>query len=120
MATQVLGDLGAVLDLQFRQGSTFGPHEIVLTNPGDTPMDLTGAEIRGQLRRNPGEGNPVAFTVTFGDRTAGEFSFELSAEQTAALTPPKYIYDLELEDTLGRVIPLFHGEVIVELEVTHD
>jgi hypothetical protein len=117
---KVLGDLGDVVELQIRQGSTFGPHHGVLANPDDTPMNLAGCTIRGQLRRNPGAGDPVAFTCTITDPDEGEFTIELSDEATSELQPPKYVYDFELEDATGRVLPLFHGEVVVELEVTHD
>lgn len=120
MAPKVLGDLGDVVEFQIRQGSTFGPHACEQLNPDGTPVDLTGCTIRGQMRRNPGAANPIAFTCEITDPTAGLWTFELSAEETAALEQTKYIYDLELEDVTGRVLPLFHGEVIVELEVTHE
>jgi hypothetical protein len=115
---KVLGDLGDVVELQIRQGSTFGPHQAVLANPDGTPMNLTGCTIRAMLRRNP-SASAVSFECEITDAAAGEWTFGLSAEQTATLEPPKYVYDVELEDASGRVLPLFHGEVIVELEVTH-
>lgn len=115
---KVLGDFGDQLDLQIKQGSTFGPHQGVISNPDDTPVDLTGCELRAQLRRNPGDSSVVTFDVEITDPAEGEFTFELTKEQTATLSPPKYQWDMELEDAAGRVTPICFGDVLVALEVT--
>jgi len=115
---KVLGDFGDQLDLQMRQGSTFGPHECVITNPDESAMDLSGCTIRASLRRNPGATEVVLFTVSVTDTAAGAFTFGLAKEATIGLVPPKYIWDMELQDAAGRVLPICRGEVLVELEVT--
>lgn len=49
MAT--LGYIGEKLDLLVRQGATLGPFAVTLTNPDNTPVNLTGATLRAHLRK---------------------------------------------------------------------
>lgn len=128
MNAPVIGSVGEAIDLLIRQGATFGPHQVTLTNPDGTPVNLTGATVRGQIRRTAlSTGSPLAdLAVTIIDAPNGVFEFGLSSTQTAALgadeSPQGHasraVWDMELQDTLGRVIPLFTGKVNVYREVT--
>lgn len=122
-----IGSIGNRLDLLIRQGATFGPVTDTLSNPDETPVDLTGATIRGQIRKQPADTAIVAsFDVVVTDAAGGKYTFGLSASTTAAIaagadvTKPESVYawDIELQDTLGRVIPLHWGTVRVHREVT--
>jgi len=116
---QTLGDIGDRVDLVIKQGATFGPFSGFITNPNGSPVDLTGCELRAQLRRRPSE-PAVNFDIEITDAVGGEFTLQLAKETTAGLTsPPKYVWDFELEDALGRVSPICYGDVQVSLEVTH-
>jgi len=128
MATvPTLGYIGEKLNLLIRQGATLGPHVVTARNPDTTPVNLTGATIRGQIRKTAL--NPVitiALTVTMTDAVNGVFEFGLTDEQTAALVAgetqgdpaSKYVWDMEMEDSVGRVLPLFYGDVAIFREVT--
>lgn len=124
-----IGSKGAELDLLVKQGSTFGPVRGTLKNPDGTPMNLTGASIRGQVRKTPNSALIVAAQPTFTiiDATAGEFELEFSSEATENLpaddcgefSPSStYVWDVELIDTNDRVIPLIYGNVNVFRQVT--
>ena len=123
-----VGTRGERLDLIVRQGATLGPHTVTLTNPNGTPVDLTGATIQGHVRKNPlDSGAPVAsFVITYVDRVAGKYSFEIAHTVTAAIPAGEfqnspesmYQYDMELLDTAGRIIPLHYGDFINFREVT--
>lgn len=117
MPAKVLGDFGDNVDLEVKQGSTFS-RDGAFANPDGTPVDLTGCELRAQLRRTV-DSPAVNFGVEVTDAAAGEFTFGLSKEQTIGLTQSKYLWDFEYEDTLGRVTPICYGEVRVQAEVTH-
>lgn len=124
-----IGTKGAELDLLIRQGATFGPVTSTISNPDGTPMDLTGATLRAQVRKTPtspiGEGCVASFTIT--NPTSGNFDWYFSATATSTLaadneseTAPAsvYVWDMEIEDAAGRVIPLMYGKVNVFREVT--
>lgn len=128
MATiPTIGDYGVRLDLDIKQGSTFGPFTGMVSNPDQTPMDLTSCLVRGQIRKKALDADVVqAFTCIITDAAAGKFSFELSDTETAAIVAgestaqaaSKYVYDMELVDSTGRVIPLMYGNVTMFREVT--
>jgi hypothetical protein len=46
-----IGTKGSELDLLIRQGATFGPNSCTLTNPDNSPVNLTGATIKMQLKK---------------------------------------------------------------------
>lgn len=127
MTTAQIGYIGERLDLLIRQGATLGPFICTLTNPDATPVNLTGATIRGQIRKQPSDTAVVAnLSVMVMDAAGGQYSFALDAATTAGIvagadiTKPESVYawDMELQDSLGRVIPLYWGTVRVHREVT--
>lgn len=124
-----IGTKGSELDLLIRQGATFGPIVSTITNPDTSPMNLTGATFRAQIRKTPTsplvEGATADFTVT--NAAAGQFSWGFSSAVTTLLAADSeselaaastYVWDMELEDSTGRVIPLMYGKVNVFREVT--
>lgn len=125
MAT--LGYIGEKLDLLIRQGATLGPFNVTLTNPNNTPVNLTNAVLRAHLRKKALDVVKVAqFDVTITDAVAGKFQFGLTDDATAVITAGEtlkdvasvYVWDMELEDALGRVTPLYYGDCKVFREVT--
>lgn len=127
MATAKIGAIGDQLDLTIKQGSTFICN-VQMNNPDTTAVDLTSCAIRGQIRKNALDADPAVavFDVTIIDAVAGEFSFGLTDEVTMAISADesiakpgsKYVWDMELEDSLGNVLPIFYGIVTVFREVT--
>jgi hypothetical protein len=124
-----IGTKGAELDLLIRQGATFGPINATLRNPDNSPMNLTGSLIRSQVRKTPTsplvEGCVASFDIT--DPTNGQFNWWFESDVTALLVADNesenapastYVWDMELEDSNGRVIPLLYGKVNVFREVT--
>lgn len=124
-----IGTKGAELDLLIRQGATFGPIVSRITNPNGTPMNLAGATIRAQVRKTPtspiGEGCTASFNIIEAADGRFQWFFTAAATQTLAadaeseLSPSStYVWDMELEDSTGRIIPIFYGKVNVFREVT--
>ncbi len=128
MPVETLGEIGAELNLLIKQGSTFGPYPMTFTDP-DTlnPIDLTGCELRGQVRSLPSSGT-VAATIIFTITSAvdGEATMEIDFEDTEAMAAgllltsaeSQYYWDCELVDAAGHVLPMLYGTVQVFREVT--
>ncbi len=125
MAT--LGYIGDKVDLLVRQGATFGPMRVELTNPDATPVNLTGCTVRGQLRKKALSADVVAqFEVAVIDPQGGVFTFGFTDEVTAGIPAGEsvkalesaYVWDMEVLDSTGRVNPLYYGDVKVFREVT--
>ena len=123
-----IGSIGERLDIILRQGSTLGPFLVTLTNELGVPIDLTGATISGQVRKNALDtGAPIAaFDIVYVNRVAGQFSFGMAKAITVAIPAgeyqkdeaSQYKWDMELLDTLTRCIPLYYGNFENFREVT--
>lgn len=123
-----IGNVGARQDLQIRQGATLGPLRVTAKDrTTGTPLDLTGCLVRGQIRKTAASPTVIAqFAITIVDALAGRFDVDMDEATTAAIpagadmTRPEscYVYDIELRDSLNRVIPLLWGNVNVLREVT--
>lgn len=123
----VLGYIGEKLDLLVKQGSTLGPFRVTLLNADQTPVNLTGCTIRGHVRKKALSADIAAlFAVSITEAAQGKFEFGLPDELTAAIPAGEtlkdplslYVWDMELEDALGRVMPLYYGDCKVFREVT--
>lgn len=120
--------LGERLDFELHQGASLLPVRHTLLNPNGTPVDLTGATVRGQIRRKALD---VAVVVSFTTRiaptpTEGWYEFALTDEQTQGIPcgdlisdpASKYEWDMEVEDALGDVRCTFYGTVRVKAGTT--
>lgn len=133
MATSKISTLGERRDLELHQGASLRPVRQYLTRRATpdaepTPVDLTGAQVRGQIRKTA---LSAVIEVSFGARiapvpTEGWIEFWLTDEQTASLTAgdeltsPEslYAYDIEVEDAEGNVDVTLSGAVRVRAGVT--
>jgi hypothetical protein len=85
------------------------------------PVDLTGAEVRMQIRAGLGGAVLLELTTENGGLAItgpGTLTRTLSATETAALTWTDGVYDLEVEYADGTVQRYLQGAVTVSREVT--
>ncbi len=122
-----IGTFGERLDLHIKQGATFGPMRFEMVNPDDTSVDLSNCEIRSQIRQQASDASVVLdIDCPLTNPMLGKFEFSLSDEQTRLIDAGssteemqnRFVWDMELEDGTGRVIPLYYGQVLVLREVT--
>lgn len=107
-------------NLLIEQGSTF-EISIQIFDSDDTPRDLTGLTVNAQLRRNHRSRMAVDFTIDVTTPTEGEFKLKLTAQQTQALRPGRYVYDVEVVDENAAPIIVaraLQGNARVTPEVT--
>ncbi len=123
-----IGDVGARLDLDIRQGGTFGPYEVQeLDDATGLPVDISGCTFVGQIRKTPTSATVVAtFTCVVTDGLLGLWTYGMADEVTAAITAgnasgmaeSRYTYDIEMHDVAGNVYPRLYGGVFVWAENT--
>jgi hypothetical protein len=86
-----------------------------------TPVNLTSYTARMQVRQNSTATTPVLSLVSPTHITLGAdgtIEVEATPTQTAAIDIRAGVYDLELEDSYGRVTRFVQGKVTVSPEVT--
>jgi hypothetical protein len=99
------------------QGITFNL-TINVSDAVGNPLDLTGYELRSQMRKSYASNSFVAFTVVSDNPEEGDLTISLTASQTSALKSGRYVYDIEIEDQDEVVTRVLEGIITVTPEVT--
>ena len=101
----------------FEQGATFSRQLTVQDN--GTAMNLTNYSARMQLRSSV-ESTTVSLAVTCTITAAsdGILSVSNTAAETMAVDAGIYVYDLEIESSIGVVTRLMQGTATITANVT--
>lgn len=122
-----LGGIGEKIELLISQGDDFGPHEVTLQNSDGTPLDLTGANISGGLKKNLSDTTLAAiFAVTYTNPAAGIFTFGISKFNTEGLSASLdlndpaclHLFDLKVALANGRREKIYYGPARVHASVS--
>lgn len=113
-----------VYDIIVDQGATL-LRSIGLKNSAKRAVPLVGYTGVMEIRYQKTESTEVVLTLTTENggievnASAGTVLIIASPAQTAALTPGKYVYDLEMTETsTGSVTKIIQGNLTVRAEVT--
>ena len=112
--------MAAVANLSIDQGATFSS-DITVKDINGNVFDLTGYTAVAKLAKGYSSTRTrTAMTTAFAaDRTTGILSISLTANQTAALDPERYVYDVEITQTSsGIVTRVLEGVITVRPEVS--
>lgn len=107
------------LNILVEAGATFSKTITVNSTP-NTPLNLTGKTLRGQIRYKLQDSAAAAtFTFTLANQSTnpGVATWILSATDSALLSQTRAVYDVELVDG-STVTRLLEGEVFISLNVT--
>ena len=110
-------------DFTIHQGTTFRQPLVWKTGSSLTPVDLTGATARLQVRSKVAS-EDVLLSLSTEDTgivlggSAGTIDLFLSDTDTSALTWEYGVYDLEIVRASGDVVRLLQGVFTVSKEVT--
>ena len=108
-------------DLVINAGSTFpnafAEAEFFPTDNVGAPFSLTGWVAKLQIRETPDKPAVIDIEPTV-DVTTSSVKFSLSAEETADLVLPNYVWACELQETAtGKVMTLARGLVEVAPQI---
>ena len=93
--------------------------DFYLDNIDGTPLDLTGYTGKSEVRKHPDSvGAATTFSLTFVDRTNGRFRLSLSKEQTSAVKPGRYAYDVMFTDSSSKKSIVVEGNILATQEIT--
>jgi hypothetical protein len=108
-----------IYNILIQQGSSYS-QQLTIKQPDGTPVDLTGATVRSQVRERYDDASPiVSFTTAIdADPTTGIFTLSLTDAQTAAFSFTKALYDIEIVYSDASVDRILQGNVILSKEVT--
>ena len=92
-------------DLYADQGCTFSSTITVYQNNNE-PFDLTDYGARGQIRKSYASTNFVDFNC---EVNIGSVVISLTAEQTRVMKAGRYLYNVEIYNGDGNVVPIAQG-----------
>ena len=100
-------------NLTIYTGTNFDQVFVLANDVDDSAFNLTGYTGISKIKRRPGSLTATSFT----DVTAGKVKISLSSEQTSALSPGRYYYDILLSMG-GENTKVIEGDVIIKKSIT--
>lgn len=97
------------------QGTTYST-KLKLADTDGNGVNLTGYSATGQIRKHYTSSNSVSFTTSL--NSLGDVVLSLTANATANMAAGRYVYDIELTDTTGRISRIIEGIVTITPNVT--
>lgn len=111
------------VDIEHRQGKTFRRQIFVQELDSKKAINLTNCTARMQLREEASSDDSIIELTTENGRIGivpefGQLSLYISASDTAVIPDNSYVYDLEIEDSIGDVSSPMYGKFKITPEVT--
>jgi hypothetical protein len=108
-----------VSNIVVNTGTTFSQSFTLESINTNSVLDLTDYTIKSEMRKHPGSTTGVTtFTSTIASAAGGVVTIGLSTNQTGALKPGRYVYDIILTDDDGIRDRVVEGMVIVSQGAT--
>lgn len=98
------------------QGSTYST-QLSLTDANGSAVNLANYTGAAQLRKHFTSNNAISFGVTLSP-SLGTVTLALTANATSQLSAGRYVYDVELTDSEGRISRIVEGIATVSPNVT--
>ena len=110
--------MAIISNLTIDQGATFKADIDVTDNDGNA-LNLTGYQTAGQMRKSYASSSATDFSASIESASGGVVRIQLSASQTDALKPGRYVYDVEIKKTsTSEVTRIVEGQIEVTPGVT--
>lgn len=92
---------------------------IVTANQGNgDPLNLTGYTVKSQVRKSYASSTAYNFTASIFAATSGKIRLSMTATQTSAIKPGRYLYDVEITSANGEKRRVLEGIIIITPEIT--
>ena len=104
-------------DLSIYQGDDYGA-EVSVFNADGSAADLTGAAAKAQIRVDTADKAPAVVVEMTTVVSGARVTISLLKAETAKLTRPAYVWDLQLTMPSSAVVTILSGRVTVTPEVT--
>lgn len=98
------------------QGTDFST-TVNLSDSSGINLNLTGYSANSQMRKTFSSSNSTAFTTSLSVANS-TLTLSMNNETTAALSPGRYVYDVELKSSSNVISRILEGLVTVTPEVT--
>jgi hypothetical protein len=104
-------------NLTVDQGTDFTASVDVTDTDGDA-LNLTGFTVAGQVRRSYYSSTATNLTCAVANATSGVITVSLSAAQSDAMKPGRYVYDVEITNSGAVKTRVLEGQLEIMPGVT--
>ena len=109
--------MATISNLFVDAGSSYN-NIITVSTPTGAPLDLTGYTIKSQIRKSYTSTIFHTFTSNVYNAASGRIKLELTAAQTEAIVPGRWLYDVEITSSTGVKTRVIEGVVTVTPQIT--
>jgi hypothetical protein len=109
--------MAVLANLEIDQGSDFVT-QMILENDDGTPMDLRGFTVYSQFRKSYGSVIGYTFQTSVVDPINGIISLGLLGVQSSAIKPGRFMYDVEIVNSIPAKTRVVEGIVTINPEIT--
>ena len=110
--------MATISNLFIDQGSDYSTIVTVSSITGQ-PLNLTGYTAASQMRKSYSSSLAHSFTCTVTDASAGKIRLAITATQTEAMSPGRWLYDVEITETAtSKKQRVVEGIVTVTPQIT--
>lgn len=103
--------MAIIANLTIDQGSSY-VNTIDLQDSNGLPLDVTGQLFRAQFRKSYQSTNLTDFICTVTSASGGHISITLTSDVTRNIKPGRYVYDVEMYNTIsGTCTRLREGQI---------
>lgn len=99
------------------QGANYS-NIITVTGTSGTALDLTGYTVASQMRKSYASSTAFSLNPTIYNAVNGQVRMTLTAVQSEAITPGRYLYDLEITSSGGVKTRVVEGVATVTPQIT--
>lgn len=109
--------MATISNLYVDAGSTYS-NIITVTASNGQALNLSGYSVASQMRKSYQSSTYHSFTATVYDAANGKIRLQLTDEQSEAIPPGRWLYDVEIESTAGARTRVVEGIVTVNPQIT--
>lgn len=109
--------MASISNLFVDQGAEYSNIITVAATSG-SPLDLTNYTVKSQMRKSYTSSTYYNFTASIYDAVNGKVRLQLTSTQSSAITPGRYLYDVEITSQNGNKTRVIEGIVTVTPEIT--
>jgi hypothetical protein len=110
--------MALVQALYMDQGADFSTGITLYADNGITPLNLTGYTFYAQMRKSFASSTAYTFVCTIPTPTNGQLILSMTSGTTGGIKAGRYLYDVEMVDTVTYRSRPIEGVVIVSPQIT--
>jgi hypothetical protein len=109
--------MAAITNFYIDTGSNFGA--VIKVNGSDgLPLNLTGFTVQSYIRKSYASKTHIDFNAQVYSAVGGQIRLSLTNVSTNSIKPGRYMYDVEIENSIGERLRVSEGIIIFTPQIT--